>query len=250
MHRMARLLLPTLALAIAMLAFVGCGDDDSSAYPPTTASGTPTPPANDADSLRYNFSGIEGSVGVIQGQVSNVQALLDQGSQCLKKLAPVWGGNGSDAYQVTQQRWDSTSAELNAALQDLAAKVGEAGAGMQSTEQGVTGMFSYAYGSSRLNINQVQDAAALSSAASEFDGISNELKSAISAIDSTAGELAFQLQGPAGTAAQAAFSRFREAATRQVSVLNDIQQNLNAAGVQYQSAPDDGSSSLGGSMGF
>ena len=94
-----------------------------------------------SDSLSYNFSGIEGASGAVQGQVSQIQGLLDQGSACVKKLASVWGGSGSDSYQVTQQRWDSTAAELNSALQDLSVKVSEAGQGMQSTEQGVTGMF-------------------------------------------------------------------------------------------------------------
>jgi len=94
------------------------------------------------------------------------------------------------------------------------------------------------------------DAAALSAAASEFDGISNELKSAISQVDSTAGELATHLQGPAGTAAQAAFTRFREAANKQVQELNDISQNINSAGVQYQAAADDAAGSLAQGMQF
>ena len=38
-------------------------------------------------------------------------------------------------------RWDSTSAELNAALQNLAQTISEAGATMAQTEAGVTGMF-------------------------------------------------------------------------------------------------------------
>jgi len=94
-----------------------------------------------SDALSYNFSGIEGSSGAVQGQVSNIQGLLDQGGQCVKKLANVWGGAGSDSYQVMQQRWDSTAAELNASLSDLSSKVSEAGQGMQGTENSVTGMF-------------------------------------------------------------------------------------------------------------
>ena len=53
----------------------------------------------------------------------------------------MWGGSGSEAYQAVQMRWDSTSAELNAALQNLAQTVSEAGATMAQTEAGVTGMF-------------------------------------------------------------------------------------------------------------
>jgi early secretory antigenic target protein ESAT-6 len=38
-------------------------------------------------------------------------------------------------------RWDSTASELNAALQNLAQTISEAGSTMASTEAGVTGMF-------------------------------------------------------------------------------------------------------------
>lgn len=100
------------------------------------------------------------------------------------------------------------------------------------------------------NAEMTTDAAALSAAASEFDRISSDLKSSISQADSIAGELASTLSGPAGAAAQAAFVRFRDAAQRQVQELNDIQENINRAGIQYQSAGDDSSSSLQDSMGF
>ena len=53
----------------------------------------------------------------------------------------VWGGTGSDAYQAVQMRWDTTSAELNSALQNLAHTVSNAGQTMAQTEAGVTGMF-------------------------------------------------------------------------------------------------------------
>ena len=51
------------------------------------------------------------------------------------------GGPGSDAYQGVQMRWDTTSAELNSALQNLAQTVSEAGQTMAQTEAGVAGMF-------------------------------------------------------------------------------------------------------------
>jgi early secretory antigenic target protein ESAT-6 len=38
-------------------------------------------------------------------------------------------------------RWDSTSSELNAALQNLAHTISESGQTMAQTESGVTGMF-------------------------------------------------------------------------------------------------------------
>ena len=89
----------------------------------------------------WNFGGIEGGASEIQGAVSTTHGLLDEGKGSLQNLAAVWGGSGSDAYQAVQQRWDSTSAELNSALQNLAQTISEASSSMQGTESAVTGMF-------------------------------------------------------------------------------------------------------------
>lgn len=89
----------------------------------------------------WNFAGIEGGAGEIQGAVGATAGLLDEGKGSLAALAAVWGGSGSESYQAVQMRWDSTSTELNAALQNLAQTISEAGATMAQTEAGVTGMF-------------------------------------------------------------------------------------------------------------
>jgi early secretory antigenic target protein ESAT-6 len=236
--------------ATLLLALAACGDDDSAAYPPATATVTPTPPTN---SLEYDFGGIEGAASAVQSSVQMIQSLLDEGGRCVQKLATIWGGSGSDAYQQTQQRWDSTAAALNAALKDLSDKVGQAGAGMQDTENHIGGMFSYAFGYGPMTIRLDQmttDAQALSEAATSFDRISSDLKSALGQVDSTAGDLASALHGPAGDAAQQAFVRYREAASKQIYELNTISENINRAGVQYQQAADDAASALQSSMGF
>jgi len=90
----------------------------------------------------WNFAGIEAGSGAIQGAVQTTQSLLDEGKSSLAKLAAAWGGSGSEAYQAVQQRWDESSAELNDALKNLAARISEAGQAMSQTESGVTGMFS------------------------------------------------------------------------------------------------------------
>jgi ESAT-6 family protein len=89
----------------------------------------------------WNFAGIEGGAGEIHGSVATTAGLLDEGKGSLAALAAVWGGSGSEAYQAVQTRWDSTAAELNAALQNLAQTISESGATMAQTEAGVTGMF-------------------------------------------------------------------------------------------------------------
>lgn len=89
----------------------------------------------------WNFAGIEGGSGEIQGSVATTAGLLDEGKASLGALAAVWGGSGSEAYQGVQMRWDEASLELNNALQNLASTISEASATMAQTEAGVTGMF-------------------------------------------------------------------------------------------------------------
>ena len=89
----------------------------------------------------WNFAGIEGGSSEIQGSVATTAGLLDEGKASLGALAAVWGGSGSEAYQAVQTRWDSTSLELNNALQNLAQTISESSATMAQTEAGVTGMF-------------------------------------------------------------------------------------------------------------
>lgn len=90
----------------------------------------------------WNFGGIEGGAADIQGAVGTTHGLLDEGKGSLAKLAAIWGGGGSEAYQAVQQRWDNTSNELNQSLQSLSHAISEAGQNMAQTESGVTGMFS------------------------------------------------------------------------------------------------------------
>ena len=89
-----------------------------------------------------------------QGVTGMFASAGDAGGQAVQKLAGIWGGSGSDAYQQTQQRWDSTAADSS------------------------------------------------------------------------------------------------EAATKQINELNTISENINRSGTQYQQAADDAASSLQGSMGF
>jgi early secretory antigenic target protein ESAT-6 len=90
----------------------------------------------------WNFAGIEGGAGAIQGAVHTTQGLLDEGKSSLSKLSAAWGGSGSEAYHTVQQHWDSASHDLNDALKNLSQRISEASQTMSQTESGVTGMFS------------------------------------------------------------------------------------------------------------
>ncbi len=89
----------------------------------------------------WNFAGIEGGAGEIGSAVQPPLACSTRARPRSRRWPSVWGGTGSEAYQAVQMRWDTTSAELNAALQNLAQTISEAGSTMAQTEAGVTGMF-------------------------------------------------------------------------------------------------------------
>lgn len=91
---------------------------------------------------QWNFAGIEAGASSIQGAVQTTQGLLDEGKGSLAKLAAAWGGSGSEAYTAVQKNWDSSAAELNSALQNLASRISESSQAMAQTESGITGMFS------------------------------------------------------------------------------------------------------------
>ena len=75
----------------------------------------------------YNYGAIDGASSELGAAVAQTEGLLDEGKASLAALAAVWGGTSSEAYQAVQMRWDTASAELNAALKNLALKVAEAG---------------------------------------------------------------------------------------------------------------------------
>ncbi|KUI05380.1 MULTISPECIES: WXG100 family type VII secretion target [Mycobacterium] len=75
----------------------------------------------------YNYAAIDGSSAEINTAVGRTEGLLEEGKASLTALAGVWGGTSSEAYQAVQMRWDTASAELNAALRQLAATIQEAG---------------------------------------------------------------------------------------------------------------------------
>ncbi|MBB2988950.1 early secretory antigenic target protein ESAT-6 [Mycolicibacterium iranicum] len=85
--------------------------------------------------LVYNFAGIESGADDIMGAVGRTEGLLQEGQGSLARLAAVWGGTASDAYQAVQSRWDNSSQELNMALKSLSNAIRQAGGDMFQTNQ-------------------------------------------------------------------------------------------------------------------
>ncbi len=89
----------------------------------------------------WQFGGIEGSAVDFHGASASTAGLLDEGSASLARLRGAWHGDAQTAYDAVQSHWNSAAAELNAALQNLAHTISDAGMTMAQTEAGVTGMF-------------------------------------------------------------------------------------------------------------
>lgn len=73
---------------------------------------------------QWNFAGIEAAASAIQGNVTSIHSLLDEGKQSLTKLAAAWGGSGSEAYQGVQQKWDATQRAAEPGADDQRSRSG------------------------------------------------------------------------------------------------------------------------------
>jgi 6 kDa early secretory antigenic target len=91
--------------------------------------------------MLYNFGGIEGGAGDLDGSVAQTQGLLEEGRSSLSRLAGQWEGDASISWQEAQNRWDVNSNELNQALQSLAHAVRDAGQTMSHVNQGIATSF-------------------------------------------------------------------------------------------------------------
>jgi early secretory antigenic target protein ESAT-6 len=89
----------------------------------------------------WNFPAIKAAVGELQASAATTAGLLDEGKGSLATLAAAWGGQGSDAYQAVQTRWDEASLELNNALQNLAVTCETAADEMFRADQTNAGSF-------------------------------------------------------------------------------------------------------------
>jgi 6 kDa early secretory antigenic target len=89
----------------------------------------------------WNFVAIDAAVGSITGIGGAIDGECDAIKGQLAALASQWGGGSSEAWQAQQIGWDNDAQNLNMALRNLTAKIGEANAGMQATEGTVGGRF-------------------------------------------------------------------------------------------------------------
>ncbi|VEG50970.1 WXG repeat protein [Mycolicibacterium aurum] len=82
--------------------------------------------------------------------------------------------------------------------------------------------------------------------AGNFDRISGDLTSILGAVEGTASALSMDLQGEAaGPAVQAALQRFSEASRQQITLLDQISENIHSSGIDYDSADAQNADAVG-----
>lgn len=90
---------------------------------------------------KWNFGKINASVDQLKSEQAQVKALLEEERGELADLADIWGGQGSEAYQAEQRRFQEKAERVNETLAKLVAAAQGATGTMQSTESNIAGMF-------------------------------------------------------------------------------------------------------------
>jgi 6 kDa early secretory antigenic target len=100
-----------------------------------------TGPAPSGQDQKWNFTGINSAVEQLKAEQLKVKALLEDERAELADLSDIWGGEGSEAYQAEQKKFQEKAQRVNEALARLVAAAQGASGSMQSTEFDITGMF-------------------------------------------------------------------------------------------------------------
>jgi len=85
--------------------------------------------------IKVNFAEIQGASATITSQSKEVDALLDELRTEVVKTLGEWEGQGAEAYQASQKKWDDGAADLNAVLAAIGTAVQQAGEAYQQSEQ-------------------------------------------------------------------------------------------------------------------
>jgi len=91
--------------------------------------------------MEYDFMGIEGSSGDIAAQAQYIRSTLEEGEGAIKNLAGIWEGDASMSWQAAHNQWQQNSNEMNEALHNLSAAIGDAGHTMAQTNKMVGNSF-------------------------------------------------------------------------------------------------------------
>ncbi|GAA3664292.1 hypothetical protein GCM10022267_58200 [Lentzea roselyniae] len=86
-------------------------------------------------SIEVTFAEILQAATTISTQSREVDALLDELRQEVTKTLGGYTGQGAEAYQASQAKWDQGADDLNKVLAAIGTAVQQAGEGYQEAEQ-------------------------------------------------------------------------------------------------------------------
>lgn len=73
--------------------------------------------------IKYDFGAIQTAAADINSTAARINQLLDDIKAQIRPMAEAWEGESAAAYQVAQQQWDKSAAELNMVLQTISRTV-------------------------------------------------------------------------------------------------------------------------------
>lgn len=94
-----------------------------------------------ADTMGANFGQLEGTHAALQAQIAKFNALLDEAKAIVRPLAAQWTGEASAAYQVQQNKWDTSAADLNMVLARINGALADTNSGFRRTDQSNADLF-------------------------------------------------------------------------------------------------------------
>jgi early secretory antigenic target protein ESAT-6 len=87
------------------------------------------------DQIAVDFQRLSTTRDHIAQTVGTMNSTLDDLKAYIKPLTATWTGDASTQYQVLQDKWDASAADLNSVLGRISAALGEAITQLQAAER-------------------------------------------------------------------------------------------------------------------
>lgn len=87
------------------------------------------------DAILVNFQTIQTASSEVKQGAQRIQTQLDDLKAGVQKIASSWEGAAQQGYQARQQVWDSSAADLQQALSQIATTLDQAAQSYQQTEK-------------------------------------------------------------------------------------------------------------------
>lgn len=91
--------------------------------------------------ILVTFGSLEAAAADADAIAGRIDATLDQLESYLAPMKEVWGGSASTEYQGLQARWDTSAADLNLVLHQIATAIRTANENYGHTEGRATTMW-------------------------------------------------------------------------------------------------------------